>query len=435
MKNFFLTIGTTAFAVIMAVNLNVGLNKTARMDVVLADIEALAQNESYVQPGSITALTTGLDFGGQSRFKNTGNVVPSCVTITNWPGMITGGDAISSALEVSQGVDNSPSNDNRNFGILTRLHGSNTRGAAILASSYTNGIYDYFKANHLINDRYAGYFYGTVYMSGNVGIAKLEPEYPLDVDGDIRAENVPILSDLRLKTNVKSLGTSMDQISRLRPVTYNLKPKDLSRYYALLPDSVSVSDDEELRSFFGLRKVDEKRKRIGFIAQEIQEVFPELVHEDSKGMLSVNYISLIPVLVGAIQEQTSINQALNETVQMQNEAIAALIKRLEALEKGAGVGGGGAQGSAPVQDFSFSLFPNPANGFVTVDYTMYVDAPICIELYNTFGQRLKMIVPKQNQMAGTYSAQTSVAGLNAGAYIVRATSGEQIDSKQLVVNY
>ena len=85
-------------------------------------------------------------------------------------------------------------------------------------------------------------------------------------------------------------------------------------------------------------------------------------------------------------------------------------------------------------NFSFYLFPNPTNGFVTVNYTMNVDAPISIELYNMSGQRLKSIVPKQNQKKGTYSVQTSVADLNAGAYIVKVTSGSQIESKQLIVN-
>jgi len=51
-----------------------------------------------------------------------------------------------------------------------------------------------------------------------------------------------------------------------------------------------------------------------------------------------------------------------------------------------------------------------------------------------FGQRVKLIMPKQNQKAGAYSIQTSVAGLVAGTYIVKVTSGNQVESKQLAVN-
>ena len=86
------------------------------------------------------------------------------------------------------------------------------------------------------------------------------------------------------------------------------------------------------------------------------------------------------------------------------------------------------------KNFSFSLFPNPTNSFVTVDYSLFIDAPIRIELYNTFGQRVKLIVPQQNQRAGQYSVQTSVSDLETEIYIVRAVSGNQVESKQLVIN-
>ena len=84
--------------------------------------------------------------------------------------------------------------------------------------------------------------------------------------------------------------------------------------------------------------------------------------------------------------------------------------------------------------FSFSIFPNPTNGFVTVDYTLHTDTQICIELYNMFGQRMKLIVPLQNQNAGTYCIQISVGSLGTGTYIVKATSGKQVESKQLIIN-
>ena len=85
------------------------------------------------------------------------------------------------------------------------------------------------------------------------------------------------------------------------------------------------------------------------------------------------------------------------------------------------------------KNFSFSIFPNPTNGFVTIDYTLYVDAPISIELYNMFGQRVKLIA-QQNQKSGTYSVQTSVGDLGPGTYIVKVTCGSQVESKQVVIN-
>ena len=49
------------------------------------------------------------------------------------------------------------------------------------------------------------------------------------------------------------------------------------------------------------RQVMEKR-HFGLIAQELQNVYPELVYKKSNGYLAVNYTELIPVLVQSIKE-------------------------------------------------------------------------------------------------------------------------------------
>jgi hypothetical protein len=52
-------------------------------------------------------------------------------------------------------------------------------------------------------------------------------------------------------------------------------------------------------------KSNENENKIGLLAQEILEVFPELVKagDDKNETLSVNYQGLIPVLINAIKEQ------------------------------------------------------------------------------------------------------------------------------------
>jgi hypothetical protein len=85
-------------------------------------------------------------------------------------------------------------------------------------------------------------------------------------------------SDARLKKDVVGLAYGLKDISALRPVSF--KWKDPSR------------GDE---------------RNIGFIAQDLQKIVPELVNQDSKsGMLAVNYTGLVPVLVKSIQEQQAI---------------------------------------------------------------------------------------------------------------------------------
>ena len=45
------------------------------------------------------------------------------------------------------------------------------------------------------------------------------------------------------------------------------------------------------------------QKKIGVLAQDVQEVFPELVTRGANKILAVNYQGLIPVLINALNEQ------------------------------------------------------------------------------------------------------------------------------------
>ena len=88
----------------------------------------------------------------------------------------------------------------------------------------------------------------------------------LTVSGD-----VVISSDARLKSNIVSLGSTLPKLLQIDGKSYEMKGK----------------------------------QKIGVLAQEIKEVFPELVSEDDNEMLAVNYQGLVPVLINALKEQQS----------------------------------------------------------------------------------------------------------------------------------
>jgi len=97
------------------------------------------------------------------------------------------------------------------------------------------------------------------------------------VCASIRYTALVARSDERLKREIQPLDTSneLQRLLQLRPVSYYWRDERLSQ-----------------------------ERQYGFIAQELQGVFPELVEEggDEK-ILSVNYQALIPLLVNALQEQ------------------------------------------------------------------------------------------------------------------------------------
>ena len=109
-------------------------------------------------------------------------------------------------------------------------------------------------------------------------------------------------SDRRFKKNIVSLENPLDAILNLRGVSYEWRK------------------DEFRERGFG------DGKQIGFIAQEIEKIFPELVFTNANGYKSVNYIGVVPVAVEAIK-------TLNVKVETLEAKNAILEARLAAIEK------------------------------------------------------------------------------------------------------
>jgi hypothetical protein len=108
-------------------------------------------------------------------------------------------------------------------------------------------------------------------------------------------------SDASLKTDVQNLALAGDRLKGLRPVTYKM--------------NLPVKPGREAEG-----KTDVAQ--MGFIAQEVQEIFPEIVAADKNGVLGIRYTELIPVLVKAFQEQQS-----------EIDDLKARIEKLEAAGK------------------------------------------------------------------------------------------------------
>ena len=52
---------------------------------------------------------------------------------------------------------------------------------------------------------------------------------------------------------------------------------------------------------FEWKKQKEKKTIKGFIAQEVQEIFPDMIHTNSEKFLSIDYMQMIPILIQQIQ--------------------------------------------------------------------------------------------------------------------------------------
>jgi hypothetical protein len=112
-------------------------------------------------------------------------------------------------------------------------------------------------------------------------------------NGTVSLKNeIKTTSDARVKNNITSFGPSLEMILKIQPKKYNML---------------------EQKS---------QRKKIGFLAQDVKHIFPELVSMNKNKMLAVNYQGLIPLMINSLNELTYKNIALKNRIKNLKERIA-----------------------------------------------------------------------------------------------------------------
>ena len=119
--------------------------------------------------------------------------------------------------------------------------------------------------------------------NGFVGLGNSDPTVRLQVNGDIIANSIAGSSDIRFKTNIRTVENALEKVKALRGVYFNWNQK-------AFPNK-DFSNKAEL----------------GFIAQEVEKVLPEVVIKDKTPdeYRSVKYDKVVALLVEAIKEQQS----------------------------------------------------------------------------------------------------------------------------------
>jgi len=111
-------------------------------------------------------------------------------------------------------------------------------------------------------------------------------------------------SDEDLKENIKPLGGMLNKLLEVEAKRYNYKKDTV---VSAIPDFEALLEKE----------------MFGFVAQELERVFPELVYPPSNvnKYYSVNYTGMIPVLLEAIKEQQAQIEQQQKEVKVLQEII------------------------------------------------------------------------------------------------------------------
>jgi hypothetical protein len=116
---------------------------------------------------------------------------------------------------------------------------------------------------------------GDIFSIGQIQNNSLSGSGVRNVNATAAGELTVSTSDSSLKKNVENATYGLDVVMALRPVTYNWIPEN------------------KLGT----------QKELGFIAQEVQELIPEVIGTNYDGKLSLDYAKIVAVLTKAIQEQ------------------------------------------------------------------------------------------------------------------------------------
>ena len=275
-----------------------------------------------------------------------------------------------------------------NFGVAGFL--SDTYGSGIFGSSTSNS------GSIAIEGAYAGFFHGNVNVTGTIYAATfLNP------------------SDYRLKSDVKSVSnTCLDKVLDMNIVEFKYKQREFKSLQR------SVGDSTEKRApWYNEESAFMKNKHYGLIAQELQEIYPDLVVEGEDGYLGVNYIEIIPLLIRSIQE-------LNAKIEQYEQGDVPILKAQGRTADATGI-------DAVVT----ALYQNEPNPF-TESTVIRVDVAEGVTtanlyIYNMNGEQITEYPIAER---GATSITIDGGSLNAGMYLYALIAdGQVIDTKRMIL--
>lgn len=274
-----------------------------------------------------------------------------------------------------------------NYGVYGGL-GGNNHGAGVFGTT-ANSVPQ-------INGKYAGYFYGDTYVTGT-----------------LTAGNITTLSDARYKSNIQQINSSaLSKIAALNPVQYTmLSGNAIALANTEQSDTCTMTMTTSNEDLARANKV-----HYGLLAQEVKELYPELVHEDAAGVMSINYTELIPLLIQAVQDLS--------------EQVSALSGSSSAARKQAPK-----QQDSNTETIAATLYQNTPNPFTeetVISYIVPTEAQqASIYVYNMLGEQLSQYdVSTFGEGNITISANELYAGTFLYSLVV---DGKLIDTKQMII--
>jgi hypothetical protein len=285
--------------------LNTTGNANSFIGAYAGDRNTTGYNNSFLGNGAGYYNTTGYDnsfIGYDAGYSNTSGYNNSFIGFRASYLNTTG--YYNSSLGTRAGYSNTTGDYNSFLGSYAGYN--NTTGNRNVFLGYKAGYSETGSNKLYIDNCYTGGSCTHPLIEGDFAARTLEIDGSLTIDGVLTVVSVAAPSDIRYKKDIHPLKSSLEKVLKLRGVTYEW--------------------DKNKVHWAGFKE----GRQIGLIAQEVEKVFPELVHTDSNGYKTLSYDKLGPVLIEAVKEQ-------QREIEEKDDHFAAALKekdaRIERLEE------------------------------------------------------------------------------------------------------
>ena len=236
-------------------------------------------------------------------------------------------------------------------------------------------------------------------------------------------------SDESYKENITSINNSLNTIKRMRGVTYRLKGQDNETATTnTFQSDVSSRDTLSVQSPVPVEivnkiKAEKKRKKAGFIAQELEEIFPEAVYTLPNGKKAIAYSEIIPLLVEAIKEQQNEIDELKQAKSIQTRS--AISDADEQSDVNSLL-------DEKLKAKLYSNIPNPFKEQTTISFFIpEASSRASIHIYNLQGKQIKQI---NIESRGNGSVTINGYELTPGMYMYSLiVDGQEVDTKKMIL--
>jgi hypothetical protein len=287
-------------------------------------------------------------------------------------------------------------------------------------------------------EAYQGDFKLFISENGHVGVGRQPVNHPFEVQGsilaagDVYSNGIKLTSDERLKRNIKDMEEKradyVKKLGQLKGKTYEKlvetgkdNAADIARMVesGRIPKEAAQAALDELNA----RKKDTYRSEYGFIAQDVRKLFPELVEEDAGGLLSVDYIGLIPVMLEAIKDlQDRLGQLEQRNVGGNDVTLRS--------------GGNSMDGANDLitgsSEYLSQNIPNPVNGSTVIHYNLPEEATQAfISVFSISGSTVKTYPIDVKAKSGSITLHASELAKGINVYNL-TVNGAVLSSKRMI---